>query len=58
MNLDVPVIGILRGVDSGFFRTVMDTSFNSGLQAIEITMNTENALKMVSDNLSAVPRAR
>jgi 2-dehydro-3-deoxyphosphogluconate aldolase/(4S)-4-hydroxy-2-oxoglutarate aldolase len=55
MKLDVPVIGILRGVDPAFFRNVMDTSFSSGLQAIEITMNTEHALQIVSENKSAVP---
>jgi 2-dehydro-3-deoxyphosphogluconate aldolase/(4S)-4-hydroxy-2-oxoglutarate aldolase len=55
MKLDVTVIGILRGVDSAFFRSVMDTSFASGLQAIEITMNTEHALQIVSENRSAVP---
>lgn len=58
MKLDVPVIGILRGVESGFFRNVMDTSFASGLQAIEITMNTEDALKIVSLNKSAVPHGK
>ena len=46
MELDVPVVGILRGIDPAFFRSVMDTSFASGLQAIEITMNTEQALQM------------
>jgi len=55
MNLDVPVIGILRGVDSAFFRSIMDTSFASGLQAIEITLNTEHALQIVSAHRSAVP---
>lgn len=47
-KLDVPVIGILRGIESGFFRQVMETSFDAGLQAIEITMNTEGALDIVS----------
>jgi 2-dehydro-3-deoxyphosphogluconate aldolase/(4S)-4-hydroxy-2-oxoglutarate aldolase len=55
MNLDVPVIGILRGVESAFFRNVMHTSFASGLQAIEITMNTEDALQIVSMNRPDVP---
>ena len=41
MNLTVPVVGILRGVGSAFFKSVMETSFVSGLQAIEITMNTD-----------------
>lgn len=55
MNLDIPVIGILRGVEADFFRGVMDTSFASGLQAIEVTMNTEDAVKIVSSNRSSVP---
>ncbi|MFZ3116098.1 MAG: bifunctional 4-hydroxy-2-oxoglutarate aldolase/2-dehydro-3-deoxy-phosphogluconate aldolase [Syntrophales bacterium] len=55
MQLDVPVIGILRGVEGTFFRNLMDTSFSAGLQAIEITMNTADVLQIISDNLSAVP---
>jgi len=55
MKLDVPVIGILRGVDAAFFRSVMDASFASGLQALEITMNTEQALEVVSLNRPSVP---
>lgn len=55
MQLDVPVIGIVRGIDSGFFGEVMRISFTAGLQAIEITMNTENAAGIVSGYRSAVP---
>lgn len=55
MLLDVPVIGILRGVEGTFFRNLMDASFRAGLQAIEITMNTAEVLQIVSDNLPAVP---
>jgi 2-dehydro-3-deoxyphosphogluconate aldolase/(4S)-4-hydroxy-2-oxoglutarate aldolase len=55
MNLDIPVIGILRGVDSTFFKSVMETSYASGLQAIEITMNTDDALNIVSLNIPNVP---
>lgn len=58
MNLDVPVIGILRGVASTFFRSVMDTSFASGLQAIEITMNTDQAINIVSSNIGSVPSGK
>ncbi len=58
MNLDTPVIGILRGVDSAFFKGVMDTSFASGLQAIEITINTDGAEKIVSTNISNVPSGK
>ena len=54
MDLDILVVGILRGVDSAFFRSIMDASFASGLQAIEITMNTEHALKTVSENRSSI----
>ena len=55
MKLDVPVIGILRGVDPDFFRSVMETSFASGLEAIEITMNTKYAIEIVSSCKPAVP---
>lgn len=58
MQLDVPVIGILRGVDAAFFRSVMDSSFASGLHAIEITMNTDQALKIVSSSRSSVPSGK
>ncbi len=58
MNLKIPVIGILRGVDSALFKSVMDTSFTSGLQAIELTMNTDDALKIVSSNIPTVPEGK
>lgn len=55
MQLDVPVIGILRGVEAAFFRGLMGAAFAAGLQAIEITINTAAALRIVSSNLPAVP---
>ena len=55
MQLDMSVIGILRGVKAGFFRSLMYTSFASGLQAIEITMNTKDALQIVSMIRPEVP---
>jgi 2-dehydro-3-deoxyphosphogluconate aldolase/(4S)-4-hydroxy-2-oxoglutarate aldolase len=58
VNLDVPVVGILRGVDSGSFRSLMDTSFAAGLEALEITMNTEDALQIVSRHRPAVPQGK
>jgi 2-dehydro-3-deoxyphosphogluconate aldolase/(4S)-4-hydroxy-2-oxoglutarate aldolase len=58
MNLDVPVIGILRGAEAAFFRNVMDASFASGLQAIEITINTDQALEIVSSNRASVPSGK
>ena len=56
--MDVPVIGILRGVDSGFFGEVMDASFAAGLQAIEITMNTDRAEQIVARCRSSVPAGK
>ena len=58
MKLDTPAIGILRGVAPSFFRSVMDPSFVSGLQAIEITMNTRDAAQIVSQCRSAVPSGK
>jgi len=58
MKLDIPVIGIIRGVDSAFFKSVMETSFASGLQAIEITINTDDALNIVSSNISNIPSGK
>ena len=58
MKLEVPVIGILRGVESSFFRSIMETSFASGLQAIEITLNTKDALQIVASNILSVPSGK
>ncbi|MBI4847056.1 MAG: bifunctional 4-hydroxy-2-oxoglutarate aldolase/2-dehydro-3-deoxy-phosphogluconate aldolase [Nitrospirae bacterium] len=58
MKPSVPVIGILRGIDADFFSGVMDASFASGLQALEVTMNTDQALQIVSSNRPAVPAGK
>jgi 2-dehydro-3-deoxyphosphogluconate aldolase/(4S)-4-hydroxy-2-oxoglutarate aldolase len=58
MKLDVPVIGIVRGVEAQFFQNLMDNAFSAGLQAIEITMNTENALQIVSSLRSSIPAGK
>ena len=55
MKLNVPVIGILRGVDEAFFPELMAAAFDAGLQAMEVTMNTPGAERMVAKNLAAVP---
>ncbi len=44
----MPVVGILRGISGEFFHGVMVASFAAGLQALEITMNTEGVVDMVS----------
>lgn len=55
MKLDVPVIGILRGVEADFFPQLLDAAFSAGLQAIEVTMNTPGCAEMVRQNLHRVP---
>jgi 2-dehydro-3-deoxyphosphogluconate aldolase / (4S)-4-hydroxy-2-oxoglutarate aldolase len=55
MNLDIPAIGILRGVEANFFGELMQGSFNAGLQAIEITMNTKDAEKIINRYRASVP---
>ena len=55
MKLDIPVVGILRGIEPSLFAEVMATSFAAGLQAIEVTMNTAGAEAMVSAGRLGVP---
>ncbi len=54
MQLNVPAIGILRGVDSVFFSEILSASYEKGLEAIEVTINTDKALDMVSSLRSKV----
>ena len=55
MQLAVPVVGILRGIEADFFADLMQASFAMGLQAIEVTMNTRDAEKMVAAQRPFVP---
>lgn len=58
MELNIPVIGILRGIDADFFGSLMDAAFESGLQAIEVTMNTAHAEAIIADQRPRVPEGR
>ena len=58
MNLDIPIIGILRGVSPDFFPEIMAASFTAGLQAIEVTLNTPKAENIISDCRSLVPEGK
>ncbi|MBU1405956.1 MAG: bifunctional 4-hydroxy-2-oxoglutarate aldolase/2-dehydro-3-deoxy-phosphogluconate aldolase [Proteobacteria bacterium] len=58
MELNVPVIGILRGVEGDFFGEVMQISFAAGLTAMEVTMNTPDAEKIVAEYRPAVPSGK
>ena len=49
------VIGILRGVKRDFFAEIVKSSLINGLPAIEVTLNTEDALEMIEENLPYVP---
>ncbi len=55
MKLSVPVIGILRGVEPGFFPQLLQVSYQAGLQAVEVTMNTPGAPEMLRQNMHLVP---
>ncbi len=58
VDLKVPVIGILRGIDAEFLGPLMEAAFAAGLQAIEVTYNTDRALEMVADQISRVPQGK
>jgi 2-dehydro-3-deoxyphosphogluconate aldolase/(4S)-4-hydroxy-2-oxoglutarate aldolase len=58
MELTVPVIGILRGVEEAFFPDLMTAAFDAGLQAMEVTLNTPDAERIVGKNLTRVPDGR
>jgi len=55
MHLDVPLVGIIRGIDRVFCHEVMAVSFAAGLQALEITMNTAGAAEIVSRFRAELP---
>jgi 2-dehydro-3-deoxyphosphogluconate aldolase/(4S)-4-hydroxy-2-oxoglutarate aldolase len=56
MKLDVPVIGILRGIGAEKFSPLIHAAFGAGLQAIEVTMNTVGAENMIAANRDHVPK--
>jgi 2-dehydro-3-deoxyphosphogluconate aldolase/(4S)-4-hydroxy-2-oxoglutarate aldolase len=58
MQLDVPVIGILRGIGADEFRPLMQAAFKAGLQAIELTFNTCAAEQIVADNKERIPAGK
>lgn len=48
----------MRGVEGTFFREVMHASFSAGLQALEITMNTDGAVDILSGCRPEVPEGK
>lgn len=58
MKLDIPVIGILRGISPDFFGDVMAAAFEAGLQAIEVTFNTDRAEEIIATHRPHVPSGK
>ena len=58
LHLDVPVIGILRGVEADAFSFLMQASFSAGLQAIELTLNSPGAEAIIAANRDRVPAGK
>ena len=52
------VIGIIRGIDGGFFPEFMAAAFAGGLQALEVTANTKDGFVMVAKAAGRVPGGR
>lgn len=53
MNLQefktLPLLGILRGIDEEMVSPIVDIIQETGLKAIEVTMNTPNASKLIAE---------
>jgi len=45
----LPIMGILRGVEPDIFEPLMNAIISSGLETLEITMNSEGAAKLIRD---------
>jgi len=58
MQLDVPIVGIIRGISGEFFPALMSAAFGAGLQALEITMNTPGAAEIVARCRPQVPAGK
>ena len=58
LQLEVPVIGILRGIGVDEFGPLMQASFSAGLQVIEVTFNTPGAEEIIASNRDKVPSGK
>jgi len=58
LQLKVPVIGILRGIEPELFGPLMQAAFAAGLQAIEVTMNTPGAEEIIGAHKKHVPAGK
>lgn len=53
-----PVVGILRGVSPERFGNIMKASFDAGLEAIEVTMNTPGAPGIIEKSRKDVAKGK
>lgn len=58
MDLSIPAVGIVRGIGPDLFRDLMHASFSAGLDAIELTMNTEGAVETILRLTKEVPAGK
>lgn len=58
MELHTPVIGIVRGIGGAFFQELMAASFEAGLHALEITLNTPGAETILAACRPLVPQGK
>ncbi len=45
---ELPIMGILRGIDPHMVGPLVETVVNAGLETVEITMNTTDASNMIN----------
>jgi len=50
---ELPLLGILRGIESHMVESLVETVVSSGLKTIEITMNTDNAPNLIKQMVRA-----
>ena len=58
MEIDFSVIGILLRMGADIFGQLMHASFSTGLQTIEVTMNSPGAEEIIASNIDKVPSGK
>ncbi|MCF6289767.1 MAG: hypothetical protein L3J03_02000 [Desulfobacterales bacterium] len=58
LELQQPVVAILRGVKADLFAALLPRAFAAGLDAMEVTLNTPGALEMVAGCRPGVPAGK
>jgi len=50
---ELPLLGILRGIQASMVEPLVETVFSSGLRTIEVTMNTDGASNLIKQMVKA-----